>query len=372
MKIGIITWFRHENYGTILQAIALQKYLKNIGHNTELINFQLLDGIHIKMTKDLNIFQKCYYYFGKIILHMYKFVFKKTFRNKSFNFKNVINDNCNISEKINTEKEYIELCNKYDYLIFGSDQIWNPNWYHPFYFANYEEINSNLIAYAPSFGVNSIIGELKEEYKNALNRFNSIALREKKGCEIVKELTNLDSTLVVDPTMLLSSTDWEEYEDNSIKIDGKYILCYFLSDNYNHWKAVKKYAKEKKLKLVIIPQEGHSYISSKYVIKGCKLGQFLSLIHNAEYVITDSFHGTIFSTIYRKQFLIFERHDSNNSMSQNSRIYNLLEMLKISNKLIKFNSSKIVNEGVIDYKFIIPNLNKFIDSSKKYLETVLK
>lgn len=372
MNIGIVTWFRHENYGTILQAIALQRYLRNEGYNVELINFTLPDGVNIKKNKGKKIREIAYYYANRVIYHLYKIIYKSYFIKKSETFKQIVKNNCVITKEITSEKEYIDICNGYDLIIFGSDQIWNPNWYHPFYFGNYNEIKTKLVSYAPSFGVNEIDEEKKAEIRKALSRFTYITTREENGCKIIKNLIDKESQVVVDPTFLLNCDDWSKLEIPVSLPEKDYILCYFLSDNKNHWKAAKRFAKKKGMKLVIVPNEGFSYISSTRVIKDCSVSNFLYLIHNAKYVLTDSFHGTVFSIIYNKQFYIFERHSPSNELSQNSRIYNLLNIIGQSTNLIKYASDNIYKELNLDYSIINENINKKILESKEILNNLIK
>lgn len=280
-------------------------------------------------------------------------------------FKNIVDKNCNISNKINTVDEYIKICNEKDVIIFGSDQIWNPNWYHPFYYGNYEEIKTKLIAYAPSFGVSKIDNN-NNDIKNAISRFSCIALRESAGCNIVENLLKRKTKLVVDPTMFLNSKEWEKLEEKTNIEFNNYILCYMLSDNPNHWKAIKSFARKNKKQLVVIPHDGYSYIQSKYVVKDCSVGNFLYLINNADYVATDSFHGTVFSIIYNKDFCVFERHNPKDSNAQNSRIYNLLSIAKAEECLINYNSKKIIK--IVENPNYYNNLENLINESKEYLD----
>ena len=346
MKIGIITWFKYENYGTKLQAIALQQYLRKLNYNVDLINFELNDQANMPIIKK-NFLQKIFTFLGRIIYKYERIIYKKQFEKKSTDLETIINKNCNMTKKINNEQEYIDICNDYDCLIFGSDQIWNPNWYHNFYYGNFKDIHTKLIAYAPSFGVNTIPEEKKESITNALKRFSKLAMREQRGCEIVDELLSIKTDIVVDPTLLLTEDEWTKYEDRSCLTKDKYVLCYFLSDNRHHWKAVRQFAKKKKLKLVVIPHDPFSYIASKNVVRSCNVGNFLALIHNAEYVVTDSFHGTVFSIIYKKQFTIFERHHPNNIISQNSRIYNILNIIGKKDILLKYNTKEITKMYIL-------------------------
>lgn len=365
MKIGIITWFRYENFGTALQAVALQAFLRSNGHNVELIDYKIpiAKNNRPSKTKDL------YHYEGVLLRKASGITDKKALVKKNKKFKEFISRNCNVTKYIETEKEYIEICNSYDVLIFGSDQIWNPNWYHPFYFANYEEVKTPRISYAPSFGVSSIKGEDIENIKIALNRFEKLAVREKTGVEIVEKLINKTPELVVDPTFLLSEIDWKKQEPKDVQKE-KYILAYMLTDNKNHWKAIKKFVKEKKMKLVILPHDGHSLIQSKNVIKNAGPEDFLSLVDNAENVITDSYHALIFSLIFKKPCVLFERHNPNLPGAENSRIYSLLELLKNKECLHNFNTDKI-NEA----KIIVgvgDKLERIVEKSKEYLKNAIK
>ena len=365
MKIGTITWFRYENFGTALQAIALQAFLRSNGHDVELIDYKIPTAKNNRPSKTKDL----YHYEGVLLRKASGITDKKALAEKSKKFKEFISKNCNVTKYIESEKEYIEFCNNYDVLIFGSDQIWNPNWYHPFYFANYEEIKTPRISYAPSFGVSGVKGEDAENIKNALNRFEKLAVREKTGVEIVKKLINKTPELVVDPTFLLSEADWRKQESKN-KSKEKYILAYMLTDNKNHWKAIRKFAKEKKMRLVILPHDGHSLIQSKNVIKNAGPEDFLSLVDNAEYIITDSYHALIFSLIFKKPCVLFERHNPNLSGAENSRIYSLLELIDKKECLHNFDTSEINEEKIITGAG--DKLERIVEKSKEYLKDATK
>lgn len=366
MKIGIITWFNHENYGTKLQAYALQRYLRNKENNVTLLNFSLDDSA--PKTKSHNsIFTKIYLRIGYYKLKFYMEKYSAELNKKSVEFTKFTESYCDISEQINTDSEYISLCNTYDALIFGSDQIWNPNWFHKFYYADFQQINTRRIAYAPSFGVSQIPFSMYEDYRRVLNRFSKLGVREKSGVSMIEEISGKKSELVCDPTFLLSANEWMKLEINpGIKKD-KYILCYFLTDNFNHWIAVKKYARMKKMKIITIPVGGHSYSKGETIITDATIQNFIYLIHNADVVLTDSFHGSVFSLIFEKQFYVFERHNNKSKQSQNSRILNLLSEMNCNQNLVKHNSKQI-NEYYLDYSIINPCKSKIIEESKKYID----
>lgn len=365
MKIGVITWFKYENYGTVLQALAFQKYLKNKEVDVELINFELNNNEVKSKNIKIDILKRIV---SKIICKYNKYKYKSLFENKSKKFKDIINKNCRVSKVINNKNEYIKKCNEYDIIFFGSDQIWNPNWYHPFYYANYNEIKTKLVSYAPSFGVSELTDNI-ENIKRAISRFSYISVREEEGKQIIKKLNGKEVPIVCDPTLLLSCEEWTKMEEKTVNNYNDYILCYMLSDNSNHWKAIKKLAKKEKKKLVIIPIGGVSYIQSKYIVRDCSIGNFLYLIKNADYIVTDSFHGTVFSILYNKNFFTFERHNPKNKMSQNSRIHNLLNIAGAEACLIKYNCREI-KEIHLNGEFY-NNLGGLIKESKNYINSIL-
>lgn len=365
-KIGIITWFRHENFGTALQAVALQRYLKTY-YETELIDYK----IPAPNNKKPSSAKSFYVFSGKIFKKIDNALHKQQLKQKSENFLSFIETQCTISKYVDSKNDYIDLCNSYDILFFGSDQIWNPNWFHDCYYANYKEILTPKVSYAPSFGVSNIDASDESKIKHALKTFNHVSVREKTGIDIVQKATGIEPELVVDPTLLISKKDWEGMENTNVHNNDNYILCYMLTDNKNHWKAIRAFSKKKKMKLVVLPHDGHSLIKSRDVIRNAGPSEFLALIHNANYVITDSYHAVIFSLIYNKKFLIFERHDPNLSGSENSRIYNLLELLNIKDKLLPFNTATIKELDIV-LQNSSNDLSLLIDKSKRYIDTAIK
>lgn len=369
VKVGVITWFKYHNYGTLLQAVALQKYLLSEGYDPELINFEINDSKNNIKMKKYSIYER---YCG-ILLRLAHFIYKNEIKNRNKEMDSFVINNCKVSKFISNDSDYINVCNSYDYIVFGSDQIWNPNWYHPYYFGAKKGIMSEYVAYAPSIGIHEIDKDMFSIYKENLKRFKCIGMREKYAVDIISNMVDKKVFNVIDPVFLLNKSEWLKYQncDKVPKVD--YILCYLLSDNSVHWKAIKKYARRKNLKLVVIPVGGASFFKTKYTIAGCNINDFIGLINNASEVITDSFHGTAFSLILNKKFRVFERHNPNKLNSQNDRIYNILNIcnLNCDGVLIKYNSGIIVDNTTLNYEIINHRLDKVIIQSKKYLNDSL-
>ena len=278
-------------------------------------------------------------------------------------------------------KTYNELKNKskdYDAIIVGSDQLWLPvNVVADYYTLNWVDDNIKKISFATSFGVSSIPEKYKDNYNKFLSRIDCISVREKEGVKLVKELSNKEATLVCDPTLLLTKDEWMEIQQKERIIKGKYILCYFLGKNIEHRKFAERLKKETGFKIVSLnhADEYVKYSDTFADETPYDIGpaEWINLIRNAEYVCTDSFHGTVFSLINNVKFFTFERYSNKKSkVSTNSRIYSLLEIFSLKERIL--NGTEDIN-NVISYKIDFENVNgklkEFRNESKLFLEKAL-
>lgn len=364
MKIGIITWFTGSNYGTNLQAIALQYYLRKQGHHVEIIHYEVEANDFVKRSFWKRVANQPEKYISKYAYRKYK----KEIQARDRKLKEAIRKNCMLTEKITSEEQLIKVCNSFDLLICGSDQIWNPNWYHRFYFADYDAIQTPRISYAPSMGVNEIPELAKANIQRSIEKFAAVSVRERRGAELLQCYTKRPPVVVTDPTFLLSASEWNEiFPRQNKKKKEDYVLCMLLSDNYEHWKAVRSFARKKNLVLKILPYQGRSYLFKEEVCAGAGLEDMLELLRDAKYVFTDSFHITVFSIIYEKQFYTFQRFKDDNVLSQNTRIYNLLEMSGLEKRLIPFGSKKVLELEEIVYAKHKQKMKVEIRKSKEFL-----
>lgn len=367
MNIGIITWFSGGNYGTNLQAIALQRYLRNIGYSVQIINFEVNTRSKAKRTFWQKVQSQPEKYATKYALKKYEKQIECRYRK----MKKEVQGNCIFTDRVSCEQDYINICNKFDILICGSDQIWNPNWYHRFYYADYDKINSKRISYAPSLGINMIRKEQEEEIKRSLSRFSAISVREYKGASLLKPLTNKELVVVVDPTLLLDVNDWNAIFPIKKVCEEKYLLSMFLTDNLLHREAAKKYAKAKRLKHLVIPYCGFSYFQNADIHADASIQEFLNLIRGAEYILTDSFHVTVFSLIYHKQFYTFERFKEDTFSSQNERVRNILEIANVGDRMVPYGTCRIQEKNDIEYRGVEKALNYEIERSKDFLNKAI-
>lgn len=194
---------------------------------------------------------------------------------------------------------------------------------------------------------------------------------------MVEDLSGRKAELVCDPTLLLNKEEWMEIQQEKPIIDGKYILCYFLGKNIQHRKFAERLKEKTGCKIVSL---NHSDEYVKYSDKfadetpyNIGPGEFVNLIRNAEYVCTDSFHGTVFSLINNVEFFTFERFSSKNSkVSTNSRIYSLLDLVGLQNRLLKGYEEidNIINKK-IDFSEVNDKIKTFRNNSKEFLKNSL-
>lgn len=369
MKIGIITWFTGSNYGTNLQAIALQYYLRKEGYEVNIINYEVSD---FKYKKEKNILEKLVYQPKKYTINYALNKYTNDISSRDKKMTNAIQNNCILTSKITNIQQLIDICNTFDLLVCGSDQIWNPNWYNRFYFADYDDIKTRRISYAPSMGVNSIPNDIVPQIKRSIRKFDMISVREAKAADLLEAYTINRPEIVVDPTLLLSSMEWNEIFEKGDSEKDKYILAFFLNDEHVHLKATKAFAKKHAYKLIVVPYKGMTYLQNADIRADAGLEDLLDLIRNAEYVITDSFHITVFSIIYRKQFFTFKRFKEDAFTSQNVRITNLLNLVNLNERLIPYKSDRIKEMNDIDYPKHISDLMNEIEKSKDFLRKAVE
>lgn len=370
MNIGIITWFRYENYGTKLQAIALQAYLRGEGHNVKLIDFQVPESIH--SAKKQSFFTRLYNKLNYLALKKSQKVYKEQLTVRSCRLERVIQEQCVITDKAVNDTSFTDICNQFDLIICGSDQIWNPNWYHPYYYADLPGIKTKKISYAPSIGIQAIPENKKSLMQKSLRKFSYVTVREEKAAVLLEPLLGYRPQKVLDPTMLISFQKWKDMFQLAKQNQQRYILCYFLSDNRKHWRAVTQFSHIHNLPIKIIPQQGFSFFQKGEIHANAGVKEFLELIQNADYVLTDSFHGTVFSILFEKEVYVFERFQDDLYSSQNARITELVKRFGIEDHLLKHNSNIIQLKSSINYRFVSSKLNILKEKSGKILNAEIE
>lgn len=378
-KIGLVS-VHNYNYGSLLQTYALHTYLKSIGANNEIIlytkkkdckQFMRVFNLSLLIMKGQVVLRDliCNFFYRDIYngLKIRNAKFDE-FKSKYYAF----------SYNHIGWKELIKCNDEYDTFIIGSDQVWNPiNIGTDFFNLLFVNDNKYKIAYAPSFGVSTIPSLQREKTIKYLNRIQSLSTREVAGQKIVKDLTGREVPIVCDPTILIGKKFWDELKGEKRFIDEKYIFCYFLGSNPSHREFAKHFKEKVGYKIVAL-QHLDEFVKSDILfgdIKPFNVGpaEFVNLVSNAEYVLTDSFHGTIFSILYKKIFFTFSRFNETKNSSTNSRIDSLLSSLGILGRHIS--STNDVNECFsmsIDFSDVHYRLNKLQEVSRIYLLNALR
>lgn len=373
-KIGLLSVYNH-NYGSILQAYAMQTVLKDAGNQVEILLYKKTNVVRQAM-------RLLYIPLLKATVKMkWKTLYCRFFQKETFNtvlasreaaFTEFIHDNMEFSQIYAGREALIEGTKDYDCFVLGSDQVWNPmNLGGDFYTMTFIPDDKVKITYAPSFGVSEIPDSQKAKTKQYLQRIDYISVRESDGVRIVKELTGRDVQQVVDPTILVDRTVWDEKKGNRI-IDDDYIFCYFISANPAYRAFAKRLAEKTGQKLVVIPHVDEFVKADQgfgdIIPKGVGPLQFVNLISNASYVCTDSFHGSVFSTLYERPFFTFSRYSGDGADSTNSRLYSYLKLIEMEDRMYQANHEIAESDLLMpDFTIAKANLEKMRKESSKYL-----
>lgn len=362
-KIGIMTWFTYNNYGTVLQVYALSKKIKDMQLTPEIINYKP----KIRKTNIYNMTPQ--YILSQLNEKNFKRKYSLEINKVNQKFDKFRTDELNITEEYNTYTQLKEKSDNMNKVICGSDQVWSPVFFDSHYYLDFVDDNSKKISYAPSFGVSNIYDEhLKKRIKELINKFNNVSVREEQGKKIIKELYNKDVKVVLDPTLLLTKDEWI----NSLNIKAnkdKYILCYFLGNEKKYFKVAKKLSKKLNLPLKIFPINNLiNKFDKNSILSNCGPKEFVEYISNASYILTDSYHGILFSINFNKQFIALKRFKEN-KLSQNSRVFNILKSFDLDDRLY---NGEFLNLNEIQYKKINIKLNKRREESLDFLKRSLE
>ena len=339
MKIGILThYYKSVNYGGNLQAYALCRALQDMGHDAQ--------QVQISMTEDCqNLFRssgkrwvkklkKC----GKASLNAAKYILKPSYRNacklKKERFRKLEKvfyhfnrERIRHSEKVYTDMTVHKALSRYDMFITGSDQVWNPVWYFPPYFLNFVPSCVPKLAYAASIGHTCLPEKVRKVYRERLKDFLGVSVREQDAVSLLEGVAPGPVECVLDPTLLLSREQWQQVAAPA-EIQKPYMFCYFLGNGLKERQTAAEFAAANGLQLVTIPNATGLFHSNDADFGDVRLEDpsveaFLGLIESADFVCTDSFHATVFSLIFHRQFAVFPRQGKE---QMGSRVYSLLDM----------------------------------------------
>lgn len=387
-KVGIVSCYFQHNYGSMLQAYATQVVLDKMGFDNETINISGFNK-EIKKAKML--------YFAKASLTsdillsklgMAKNVLRKKLIKNEYSSKSHLRDkrfdafakkHFRLSQVYGSKAELSEKCEEYySAVLVGSDQLWLPgNIAADYYTLNFVPENVNSIAYSTSFGQSSLPKDSAKKAQIFLKRIKHIGVREESGQKLIKALTGREVPVVCDPTLLFTAEEWMSIQAEDPIVKEPYIFCYFLGNNPPHREFAKRLKEKTGYKIIALTHlDEFVKCDEEYADEtpyDVDPADFLNLIRNAEYVCTDSFHCSVFSMLYKKNFFTFRRYARKTRSSTNSRLDTLFSLAGINNRLMSGDEdiSRCI-EIKTDYDEVHKRLDKIRSSSYEYLKAALK
>jgi hypothetical protein len=368
MKIGILTYHRAHNYGALLQAYALKTYLIKLGHQTQIIDYW--PEYHNEDYKLIPFF-KSRRFLSKVKALLFLLIGYTRITKRAEGYEKFISERLGLSHNplYTSGQEMNEV--DYDVAVYGSDQIWRKSNYPTFkgfsdvFFGSLLPKVKKKITYAASMGVIEDNQKDKDYLKKMLPNFDALSVREEELKLLVDEIIGDDVSLVLDPVFLLEKEEWTKINTKSIPLKKeKYIFFYQLVPSKEAIGFVQCLENFYGYKVIEIRGRVEPLLYGKRYSQTAGPLDFLSLIQNAEIVVSTSFHGVAFSLVFEKQFYAL-------GMKNNSgRVQSLLNKLNISERLLT-NTNEVNFEEKINYKKVNVIKDELIKQSQNYLiETI--
>lgn len=387
-KIGVVSCYFQHNYGSMLQAYATQLVLDKLNYDNETIDItgfsreirQAKAKYFIKASLTSNIL---IYKFGRaksmLMKKLKKSEYSLSSKQRDQRFDAFAETYFRMSKQYSSKDELKKNCtDKYSAIIVGSDQLWLPaNIAADYYTLGFVPDTVNTIAYATSFGQSSLPPDSSKKAAAFLKKIRHISIREEAGQLLVKKLSGRNVPVVCDPTLLFTGEEWMNIQQEEALEKEPYILCYFLGKNPMHRDFARRLKQETNYRIIALPHlDEYVKADEKYADEKkyeIDPSDFLNLVRNAEYVCTDSFHCTVFSILYRRNFFVFRRYPQKTRHSTNSRLDSLFHVLGISGRLLS--GEETISDCLnlkIDYQEVHKKIDELREKSFEYLLTSLK
>lgn len=333
MKIYTLTWYEGNNYGSVLQAYALPEAIRSLGYQCQILGYHPSAAVSLKQKiVNKSLMATVRYKINEKAMKLSGSRSSGTADSMAL-FHAFRQTEMPVTEQCSDTASIMQVCGENAVFVCGSDQIWNPYYYDPYYFLEFVKDSRRKIAYAPSFGVNQIPDSKKKKLKNALSSFEHLSVREQSGKEIVQALTGKQAQVVVDPTMLIPLEQWDSIAAGGWN-DEPYLFCYFLSKNEGYLRTAQTISEKFHLRIQMLPMVAADFTRSETIKQAVGPREFLAYVKNAAFVLTDSFHCSAFAIRYHRQFYVLQRFASGDTRGQNSRIESLLHMSSLEDRLV--------------------------------------
>ena len=368
--IGIITIHKIYNYGSVFQAFSLQYICEKMGFKVEIIDYNFPNSFHAENKYQSNcnsqsnepIWIKMLFTKALLCQHQRISSFVRRFQHLS---PNQYTSPTDLKEERPT----------YDIYITGSDQLWNPRFCNgdPAFMLHFAPDRALKISYAASFGANVLPKDLEPLYKKLLNRYAYISVRENSGKKVMRDIIGMESTVVLDPTLLLNRDEWNKIASSKRQLKKKYILCYYLNYTFNSFPHADNLAtyiqKLTGYEIVRVARPPHKlFVPHTHYRIGASPEEFLALIRDAEMVLTTSFHGTAFAINYGKPVFTIVK----DRMASDSRQVSLMENLGMEQQVLSIKDPfPTVDKFTYDVEKVQRRLEILRQESKQYLFNAL-
>lgn len=366
-KVKTITFHRAHNYGAVLQAYALQNYIKKNGFETE-----ILDYINPKVEKMYKPFYNPYNNFFKGIMRFVRnliYISPIMKRYKAFN--KFIEKNFTLTKTVYNKNEVNEIIDDDDILVTGSDQVWNLNLtggFSDIYTLNVGNETNKRISYAASVGNNDYIVNNKNYYNEKLSLIDHISVREESTRNAIKENLNINSTVVLDPVFLLEKDEWNDLLEKTEINEKNYIFCYMLKVDKNCIDGANYISKKTGLPVIHADLRNKGFKNMKKSIFTLGPWEFLKYLKEAEYVVTSSFHATAFSLIFHKKVFVISHkyngvrtNDLLKKFNLQNRAFSSIKDLEAKNIFEDIQWDKvdeqIIKDTAVSKQWLIDSLN---------------
>ncbi len=315
--IGIITFLHNDNYGSTLQAYALQRTVRELGYEC-----MHLDYRPDRAEKLRNLLTS-----GNSLKLVLEGIRKREVRSdqagarrKSESIPAFYKSNMKLSAPCRNQKDLRRESAGCEVLLCGSDQIWNPVWLNPAYFLTFAGKSQPKVSYAASLGVSRLPKKAKiRKIRRWTKDFRAISVREQEGANLLKEMTGLEAAVMPDPVCLLSAEEWNGIAGKAPEGEP-YLLCYFIGSNPEYWRRVLTLERDTGLRVLVLPVTADSYRSGYELLDGAGPETFLAAIRDADMFLTDSFHGMVFGTMFGTRTEVLRRYREDDPESKNSRV----------------------------------------------------
>lgn len=367
-RIGILTFHRAVNYGAVLQAYALQKELEELGYSPKIIDYRCraIERQYKPFCIGIKggILQTV-----KNVINLLFFWRERWEKRKSF--QQFLQSNMDLTPSYSNSYELTDLNDKFDLIIAGSDQVWSPicAQMDPVYFLDFVKDSQKKYSYAASFGGSKIPTDREGQYRHFLSSFKGLSVREQCSVQIIHDLLHREAFFDLDPTLLLCCDEWMKLVIPLCARQG-YVLIYTIQKPDQLIQVAREISKSSGLKIIYLNNAGvKQRVTNRDIQFDGKASpqEYISLFQNAQYVLTNSFHGTAFSIIFQKQFLT-ELITLNGT--RDNRVQSLLSLLGLQRRIIGENACSQIEQSV-DWGAVNEKLENARQESIRHLKQMI-